>query len=163
MIDIKISVDQSRAPNAARMAEQADEVIGGKLIEVGLIFERTVKENTPLGASRLTRGSIFSEPRGNPVREVLVSSPQPHIAVLERGRRPGTPPPFGPIWLWVQRKTGFTGARTPATAWAIVRSIARKGTPGAAMFFKGFNQGRAAAERVVESIGGAIVAEWEKK
>ena len=163
MISYRIDVRQNKPLSAAKMEKQADDVVGAKLTEIGLIFERAVKEETPLGATKLLRGSIFSEPRGTPVREVLIGSPLIYAPIQERGRQPGRFPPSGPIMLWVKRKLGVANPKEiKAVAFLVARKIARKGTSGAAMFFKGFTRGRPAAERVAQSIGGTIVAEWEK-
>src|SRR5581483_7571828 len=56
------------------------------LIEMGALLEREVKIRTPLGATKLLRGSIFSEPRGNPVREVVVGSTSIYAPMVEVGR-----------------------------------------------------------------------------
>lgn len=162
ILDLKIEVRQNKPLDAMKMERQADEKIGAGLVEIGLIFERTVKEETPLGATKLLRGSTFSEPRGTPIREVLVAQTQIYSPIVERGRRPGRFPPIGPIELWVRRKLGVDPGQSKGVAFVIARKIAQKGTSGAAMFFKGFTRGRPAAERVAQSIGGTIVAEWEK-
>jgi len=162
ILNLKIDVDMRRAPNAAKMKKQADDVVGAALTEMGLVMERTVKEETPLGATKLLRGSIFSEPRGTPIREVLIASTQIYAPIVERGRQPGKFPPIGPIELWVRRKLGVDPGQSKGVAFVIARSIARKGTKGAAMFYKGFMRGRPVLERLANKIGGTIVAEWEK-
>lgn len=163
ILNLRIDVDLSRAPQAAKMTAQADDVIGAKLTEMGLLMERLVKEETPLGATKLLRGSIFSEPRGTPVREVLVASTQLYAPIVERGRQPGKFPPPGPIMLWVSRKLHPTSDKQlRGLTFLVQRKIAEKGTSGAAMFFKGFTRGRPVLERLANEIGGTIVAEWEK-
>ena len=162
ILNLKINVNLSKAPNAAKMQKQAADVVGATLIEMGLVMENTVKEETPLGATKILRGSIFSEPRGTPIREVLVASTQLYAPIVERGRQPGKFPPIGPIELWVRRKLGIDPGKSKGVAFVIARSIARKGTKGAAMFYKGFVRGRPVLERLANQIGGTIVAEWEK-
>lgn len=163
ILDLRIDVEQQKPLNAATMASQADGVIESGLTEMGQLLERTVKEATPLGATKLLRGSIFAELRGTPVRELLVASTQPYAPPVERGRQPGKFPPMGPILLWVRRKLGAGSEKEARSiAFLVARKIARKGTPGAAMFFKGFTKARPALERIAQKMGGTIVAEWEK-
>lgn len=163
MISYRMEIDFSSVPNAAKMEKQADDVIGASMTEMGLIFQRAVQVETPLGATKLLRGSVFSEPRGVPVREVIVGSTQLYAAPVERGRQPGKMPPVDPIALWVKRKLGAgSDKQAKQIAFAIARKIARVGTTGAAMFFKGFTAGRPAAERLANGIGAKIVAEWER-
>lgn len=166
IINLKIDINLSKAPQAAKMEKQAADVVGAALVEMGLVMERTVKEETPLGATKILRGSIFSEPRGTPIREVLVASTQIYAPIVERGRQPGKFPPIGPILLWVRRKLMSSAKREKTVglslAFAVAKSIARKGTKGAAMFYKGFTRGRPVLERLANKIGGTIVAEWEK-
>lgn len=109
MLSMTIRVVENKKLDAGSMSAQADAVIGSKLTEMGLVVQRNVQQRTPLGAMKLLRGSIFSEPRGTPVREVLVSTPSPYGLIVEEGRNPGRPPPDGPIRLWVMRKLGIGG------------------------------------------------------
>lgn len=163
ILDLHIDVEQKKPVNAEAMEDQADATIEGGLTEMGQLLERTVKEETPLGATKLLRGSIFSELRGVPVRELIVSSTQPYAPPVERGRQPGKFPPLGPIVLWVRRKLGAGSEKEARSiAFLVARKIARKGTPGAAMFYKGFTRARPALERIAQTMGGTIVAEWEK-
>jgi hypothetical protein len=180
MMSMKIEVDLSKAPNAAKMTKQHDNVVGAALVEIGNIFVNTIQQNTPLGATKLLRGSIYSEPRGVPIREVLVGTPYFYGAIVDRGRRPGKVPITVemvpgkrkkgqvkrlralPLEPWVRRVLGLSGDAVIKVAVAVAMKIGKRGTAGAAQVYKGFVQGRPAAERVVNKIGGTIVAEWER-
>lgn len=162
IVDYKIEFRPDPRLDAARMERITDEQIAAALTEAGQLFERLVKEETPLGATKLLRGSIFAEGRGSPIREMLVGSPLLHAPIVERGRQPGKMPPIGPIELWVRRKLGVEGDAARGVAFVVARKIARKGTKGAAMFFKAFEKGRPALERVAQRLGATVVADWEK-
>lgn len=163
ILDLRIDIEQRKPVNAAAMERQADAAIEAGLTEMGEILVSAVKEETPLGATKILRGSIYSELRGTPVRELLVSTPHAYGAIVERGRQPGKFPKQGPILLWVKRKLGIADEKEAhSVAFLVARKIARKGTSGAAQFFKGFTRARPPLERVAQKIGGTIVAEWEK-
>lgn len=56
---------------------------------------------------------------------------------VERGRRPGQPPPTEAIKLWVIRRGIASGKEADSIAYLIARAIGRRGTKGAFMFEKG--------------------------
>jgi hypothetical protein len=134
--------------------------VEGGLVEMGQILEREIKTRTPLGATKILRGSIFSEPRGNPVREVIVGSTSLYAPIVERGRQPGKFPPPGPIQLWVRRILGVENPKEiRAIAFLVARKIARFGTEGAFMFERASKESNPALQAIAEKMGKVIVNE----
>src|SRR5687768_99335 len=82
------------------------------MAEATLLLEREVKIRTPIGVTESARGSIASQvDRGVPLGRGMtirgrVGSPLAHVAVIERGRRPGKMPPVDALELWVRRRMG---------------------------------------------------------
>lgn len=93
------------------------------------------------------RGSVFTEIRGSTVNmRGIVGSGQIHVAVLEKGRRPGaTPPPVGPIASWLSRNGG--DARL---AFVVARSIGRRGTKAHRMFKNAIERGGGRVEAIFQ-------------
>jgi hypothetical protein len=163
-LKIIFQVDLSQAPVAANMQRQADDAIGATLVEMGLAVQRAVAIETPIGATGVLRGSVFSEPRGLPIREVVVSSTQLYAPIVERGREPGKMPPIGPIALWAKRKLG---SNDKSVAFAVARSIAQKGTRALRdpryghMFEKGLRAAEPTLARLADGIGQRISIDWK--
>lgn len=106
---------------------------------VGL-YENAVAGFTPVNSGAL-RGSITTAVTGTPVSlhgevvtDIIYGWP------VEEGRRPGRMPPVDAIQLWVTRKLGIGGLEARRVAYVIARAIGRRGTKGAFMFKKGFEQ-----------------------
>jgi hypothetical protein len=138
------------APGAASIASG--------LIEMGALLEREVKIRTPIGATKLLRGSIFAEPRGNPVREVVVGSTSIYAPVVEAGRNPGKFPPRAPLELWVRRKLGIAEPKQiKSVAFLIARKIAKQGFKGAFMFEGAARGANAQLQMIAEKMGKTIV------
>ncbi len=128
------------------------------LIEMGALLEREVKIRTPLGATKLLRGSIFSEPRGNPVREVVVGSTSIYAPMVEVGRNPGKFPPRAPLELWVRRKLGIADPKEiKSVAFLVARKISREGFKGAFMFEGAARGANAQLQMIAEKMGKTIV------
>lgn len=91
------------------------------------------------------RGSVFTEIRGSTANlRGTVGSAQIHVAVLEKGRRPGaTPPPVGPIRSWLSRHGG-----NAELAFVVARSIGRRGTKGHHMFQNAIERGKGRIESI---------------
>lgn len=109
--------------------------------EATLLLEREVKIRTPIGVTESARGSIASQVdrgmpigRGSPIRG-RIGSPLAHVAVLERGRRPGRMPPVAALELWVRRKLNIADVdEARQVAFTIARAIAARGTEAVKMF-----------------------------
>lgn len=91
------------------------------------------------------RGSVFTEIRGGTTNmRGTVGSGQIHVAVLEKGRRPGaTPPPTGPIASWLSRHGGDA-----KLAFVVARSIGRRGTKAHKMFKNAAERGGGRVESI---------------
>jgi hypothetical protein len=126
----------------------ADEI--EKSMRVSLdTFEQAVAVETPVGVSGGLRASITTDISGTKLRlDGRVTTPLIYGAPVEFGRRPGKIPPPGPIALWLYRKGIVTDReQIRAAAWLVARAIGRRGTKGAHMFQKGFDN---ASPRVLE-------------
>lgn len=135
-----------------------DREISGELVELSGIGQRLVVSGTPRGASGLGRGSIATELRGRPgFRGAAVFSSLFYLAIVERGRRPGTQPPLGPLVYWVTRKLGIADERRArSVAFLIARKIGRRGTSGAAMFFQAAQRLAPIAQTRWEALGARL-------
>ena len=61
---------------------------------------------------------------------VHVGSHVEYADVIEYGRRPGRPPPYTALILWVRRKLGIPREQAPRVAYLVARAIGRRGLPG---------------------------------
>ncbi len=67
-----------------------------------------------------------------------VGTPLLYGVVMEHGREPGGKmPPVDAIKLWVVRKLGLSGDEATSVAWAVAKSIAKKGIEGRHYFKEG--------------------------
>ncbi len=129
--------------------------------EAVALLEREAKIRTPIGATEVARGSIGSEVRrgvsfGRGIRiRGLIGSPQRHVDVLERGRRPGARrPPAEALELWVRRKLGIRDIQeAKRVAFVIARSIGRKGTKAVEMFKEAAEDNLDAVTRIFDRAG----------
>ena len=118
-----------------------------------LYFEREVKERTPVGATAILRGSIFSEIRGQSVNlHGIVASPQEYAEPVEYGTQPHWPPQ-GPIRLWVRRVLNVSDEDVNGVAYLIARKIAAKGTKGVHMFEEAFKAGENTVANIFQKAG----------
>ena len=93
-----------------------------KMIDIAREFlEMVSKELDPYTSNK---GYIKEEGDG----KITLLTPS-HIQFAKYGRGPGKPPPFDTIFDWV-KKEGiiFDGTDAEGTAWAITKSIGKKGT-----------------------------------
>jgi hypothetical protein len=88
-------------------------------------------------------GSVFSafQPLNNVAREIVGIGPtlgaDKYAAPVETGARPHFPPPSA-LLPWVQKKFGFDDEKEALSmAFAVAKSIAKKGTQGHYMFKRG--------------------------
>ena len=71
------------------------------------------------------KGVIVKDEAG---QKVVLFTPS-HIQFAKYGRGPGKQPPLDPILKWVKREgIIFQGSTAEGSAWAIAKSIAKKGT-----------------------------------
>lgn len=103
-------------------------------------FEAAVVDHTPVGATGHLRQSITHDVQGRGADIVgrVYSQDQPvKVASVETGRRAGRMPPRAAIALWVHRKLGTSD---PGVVFLVQRAIGRRGTKGARMFQRGYQQ-----------------------
>ncbi len=155
---LDIHVDTRALAGLGRAWRDAPEVVHPEveraMWEALLLTEREVRERTPIGVGGGggLAGSIGArDPRvtaDGVVGEVGTSLR--YAIPVELGRRPGQrPPPIEPLIDWVEQ-LGLGPEESRGAAYAIARTIARRGTKGAHMFSEGF----AAVEGEVEHIFG---------
>lgn len=152
MLEPKITADLKNLKKLTKQyPEVSKDVRISKLTEAVLLLEREVKLKTPEGAGPIhLRDSIHSKVRlsGQSVRGIL-GTPLAHAEPVEFGTRPHFPP-TGPIQHWVERKLGISGKEAESAAFLIARAISRRGTKGAHMFEKGFEENQ---DRVLSILG----------
>lgn len=132
------------------------------LAESAALVETKVRQHTPQGvggAASGARGSIFSETREAPgLFTAVVGSSLPYIEPLESGSKPHFPPPSALI-PWVGRFLTLTQGQTAeGVAWAIAKTIAKRGTKGRHMFERGLREARPESARIFERAGLRIEA-----
>ena len=76
-------------------------------------------------ASKSLRLGVDITPMGF-VLQVIGSD---YFEYIERGRRPGTPPPFNAILEWVIVKMRLTGKMAESAAWGVRTKIGQEGSP----------------------------------
>lgn len=156
-----IELDTSAMQAYARFVQQAPaiarEEMERSVEEALLLLEREIKENTPVGAHGLLRGSITHQMRGQALSDGLgvagiVGSSLNYALPVELGTKPHFPP-LEPLRDWVEKKLGVDSKRAEHVAYLVARKIAKRGTKGARM---AGNTLDAQAEQVNAIIAAAI-------
>lgn len=122
------------------------------------VFEQLVVGFTPVGATSALQSGTSTNVYGvgaNVYGEV--TNPVRYGLPVEYGRKPGKRPPRDAIELWVVRKLGLRGAEARSAAFLIARAIGRRGTKGAFMFQKGFDQGKPIVLRLYDDLPDRVV------
>ena len=120
---------KARIKEAQRAMRIAVQLHGHRVVV--LVIESISPEPTDIGTYKRTR-YIEDTDEG-----VIIYNNSPHAAVLEGGRRKGAkPPPVKVIAEWVFHKGIADRKDARGIAFAIARSIAKKGTPGKWIFKK---------------------------
>lgn len=138
----------------------ADEMY--KAMEKSLaVFHQAVVVETPSNTGAL-RAATTTDIVSSPVSLVgSVMNPLIYAWPVERGRRPGKMPPVQAIELWVIRKLGVSPAESRGVAYLIARAIGKRGTKGAGMFWKGFQNALPRVEHLWEMLPENIVKRLE--
>lgn len=162
----KIGLDTSAMTRYAQFLRQAPRIAREEMA-IGLeealsLLEREIKENMPVGAHGLLRGSVFHEMRGDP-RGVagIVGSPQQYALPVELGTKPHFPP-LAPLQDWVERKLGVDKSESKQVAFLIARKISRKGTKGQHPFEKGMSENSRQVISMIEAAIARIAARLEQ-
>lgn len=165
MNEIAIDIEGLKELQAAwaRAPEICREELGAAMTEADALLEREIKELTPTGASGGgaggLKGSILSrEEIGESSVIGMVSASINYAVPVELGTRPHFPP-IEPLIDWVRVKLAITEEKEArGVAFAIARSIARRGTLGVGMFHRGFKYNEAEIERIFQGARDRIVA-----
>ncbi len=125
------------------MFERGGEVVEqevAKTMRISLdTFKQAVQLEWPVNFGT-GRASTTTEIEGTSVDLTgFVLTPLIYGRPVEDGRTAGTMPPVEAIEIWVIRKLGISPPESHGVAFMIARSIGRKGTKGAKMFQKGFD------------------------
>lgn len=138
---------------ATMEVEGIDEIIamferGGEIVEQETAktmqlsldtFKQAVQLEWPVNFG-IGRASTTTEIEGTRVDLTgFVKTPLIYGRPVEDGRKPGTMPPVEAIEIWVIRKLGIAPPESRGVAFVIARAIGRRGTQGAHMFQKGFD------------------------
>lgn len=119
---------------------------------------------TPVGVTgHLRQGTQTRVDVGGSAVDVTghVFNPLGYAPAVERGARPHFPPP-GALELWVQRKLGVPANKARSVAFVVARAIARRGTAGAAMFWRGVESVEASIHARFDQVPGRIIARLGK-
>lgn len=153
----RVSAAMRRAPELVQRELQAF------VADATAHLKSEVQRLTPTTAGTL-RASIVGDVRVLPGIGVegVVGTSLVYAIPVEMGTKPHMPP-VAPLVLWAQQKLGVRGKEAVSAAWAIARSIARRGTEGAWMFRDAFEANEAqivaeftrAVDRIVAQIGEA--------
>lgn len=159
---MEIRIDLSTAEIVARAFEVAPEVAREELLagvtEADALLEREVKEGTPVGVGGGggLRGSIGSAETVLADSVLgLVSSSAIHAQPVELGSRPHFPP-VAPIRDWVEHKLGISQDQSEGVAFAIARTIAKRGTKGHFMFRNAFEANELQVLQILNAAVGRI-------
>ena len=122
--------------------------------KLGLRAEQILAEHTPAGATGMLKAGEFAElhsPAPNLVELVAVHPPASSYAdPVEQGTQPHMPPTSGLV-LWVKKKLGVADEKQAlSVAFAIAKTIAKRGTKGAHMFEIAYNQVQGEAQGIIE-------------
>lgn len=133
------------------------------LWEAVLYITEKVRELTPIGVfgDAGLKGSIFGE-----VREEgglfdlmgIVSSPLEYAEPVELGTDPHMPP-VAPLVRWSEVVLGLSGPAAVSAAWAVAKSISRRGTTGKFMFARGLATSTPKLQEIFEAAGFDIIVE----
>ncbi len=159
MFDTVIETDLSdleelskRFPEASRDARVA------KVTEAINLLEREVKINTPVGAGPINLRDTIHGKVGTSGKTVagILGTPVEYGEPVELGTKPHFPP-VGPLTFWVEKKLGYSGKEAESIAFAIAKTISKRGTKGAKMFKKALDENEAAVVRILREIPAEII------
>jgi hypothetical protein len=162
----RLGLDTSAMEQYARFLRQASRIAREEMavsVEQALsLLEREIKENIPVGAHGLLRGSVFHELRGDPQGvSGVVGSPLNYALPVELGTKPHFPP-LAPLQDWVEKKLGIDKSESKQVAFLIARKISRKGTQGQHPFEKGLSENSRQVLALIEAAIPRIIARLEQ-
>ena len=149
---------ESNLPQLEQLWQSAPEItereITRSMTEALMLLERETVERAPEGrggSSGLRGGIIALDPVSSATSsEVigLVVGTAAHTVPVEVGTQPHFVP-IRPLQDWVEYKLGLEGEEARSVAFAISRTIARKGTEGKFMFRDAFQQNERQVEKML--------------
>lgn len=135
------------------------------MTETLALLEREAKERTPEGVSG-ARGGLRATIHGKQSKSVFglkgqVLHQSVYGDVIELGRKPGKAPPVKFLLSWVEVKLGLKGRQAVSAAYAISRSISKRGfskrgnvgPKGARMFEKALDRNEAKIIKIFKRAG----------
>lgn len=129
---------------------------------VGLRGEALVKQFSPVATANLVN-SIQEDLQGGKgfLRAVVFAGPPADVYALpvETGTRPHRPP-IGALVLWVKAKLHVDDEKKAVSiAWAIAKTIEKRGTKGAFMFQQAFDALEGEVQPILEQAIAAAIQE----
>ena len=130
MPSVKIPL-KGLAPLIEKLGKGAPAAIRRGLISSGLAMVAEMQKRTA-DAEIFDRGTFRRSWKSAPTeRGVRVFNDAPYAGVIEGGRRPGArQPPSNVMEQWAKRKLGLNDLDAKAAAFALARSIGKKGIKG---------------------------------
>jgi len=140
-IRILVSGAQQVAPAVLAAIHEGSEFA---LEKIGLRGVQILHQHTPVGATGNLSAGQFAQlhKEGGQLHEIIAVGPPADVyaSPAEFGTKPHFPPPSA-LLLWVQKKLGITDEKkATSVAFAIAKTIARRGTKGSHMFDIAFKQ-----------------------
>jgi hypothetical protein len=159
MFDTKITVDVSALERLTRQYPRESKAARtAKMTEAVNLLEAAIKKKAPYGAGPIhLRDTIHGKVKTMTDRVTgMVGTPAKYGEAVESGTKPHFPP-VGPIQFWVERMLGYRGDDAASVAFLIARAISKRGTKGAHMFEKTFQEREAQVIRILNEIPDDII------
>ncbi len=162
-------VDAKQNAALIKAFKQSPEIVADELTratwEASLLMEREVKENTPvgIGGGGGLKGSIAAQEPEASKNGILgiTGTPMAHAVPVELGTKPHMPP-IQPLADWAQHKLGVSEKEARSVGFLIARKISKKGTEGAHMFERAFNDNESQVEQIYDRARKRIVKRMEE-
>jgi len=123
-------------------------------------LEREVASRTPVNTGQLRSSIGHSIVSPFPDLVGQVGTPKEYGIVMEYGRKPGSRmPPVDAIQYWVVRKLQLSADEAESAAWAIAKSIAKKGIEGRHMFEEGLKVAEPTIQKIFNNAAGRATAQ----
>jgi len=163
MFEMRLSVPQIPAftdgASAAVVADEQKKAMAWAVLRAKSEIVPLINSNTGLYAKSIMT-MIYGESMSLIGR---VFTPLSYPLALEGGATwPNNPPPIGPLRLWAQRRFGVDEGEATSIAWAVRRTLVRRGLAARHYFEGGYLLARQAildnwsrmADRIAKRLGG---------
>lgn len=151
MLRIAARIDASDLQQQLQqLPQEINQALSRALDQAAALLVQSIQRHTPVGTGVLQRAIYWHAP-AELHRLVQVSPPaDAYAAPVEYGSSPHLPP-IAALHSWVQVKLGVTDqAQARSIAFAVARTIARRGTRQHAMFQRGLQQAEQAVLELVQ-------------